>query len=51
MGYPSDQLYEEVAYIAMHFNWPMAEVLALDHGDRRHWVTVIQQAKQQMGQG
>jgi len=34
-------LYEEVAYIAYHFHWPMDEVLALDHAERQRWVQEI----------
>ena len=38
LGYPLDRLHEEVAYIAYHFHWPLEEVLALEHADRRQWV-------------
>ena len=41
VGYPLDRLYEEVAYIAYHFHWPMDEVLALDHTERQRWVQEI----------
>jgi hypothetical protein len=41
VGYPLDRLYEEVAYIAYHFHWPMDEVLALDHAERQRWVQEI----------
>lgn len=34
----------------MHVQWSMNDILALDHRDRRHWVTVIQHAKQQVQQ-
>jgi hypothetical protein len=34
-------LYEEVAYIAYHFHWPMDDVLALDHAERQRWVQEI----------
>lgn len=37
VGYPLDRLQEEVAYIAYHFNWPLEEILALEHADRRLW--------------
>ena len=26
-GYPSDRLFEEVAYLAYYFHWPLAEIL------------------------
>ena len=38
VGYPLDQLHEEVAFVAYHFHWPHER----DHGpgarDRRRWV-------------
>ena len=40
--YPSDQLHEEVAYLALNAHWPLGEILALEHRDRRRWVTEIQ---------
>ena len=40
-GYPLDQLHEEVAYIAYHFHWPLADVLQLEHPDRRRWVDEV----------
>jgi len=40
-GYPLDSLYEEVAYLAYHFNWSLEEILKLEHGDRRRWVDEI----------
>jgi hypothetical protein len=40
-GYPSDRLFEEVAYIAFHFHWPPDEILDLEHPERRRWVNEI----------
>ncbi len=40
-GYPLDNLYEEVAYIAYHFHWPLADILELEHPERRRWVEEI----------
>jgi hypothetical protein len=37
VGYPLEQLREEVAYIAYHFHWSLDEILALEHADRRQW--------------
>lgn len=34
-------LYEEVAFVAYHFHWPMESVLNLEHGDRQRWVKEI----------
>ena len=41
VGYPLDQLYEEVAYIAYYFHWPLPEILELEHAERRRWVEEI----------
>jgi len=37
----SSQLYEEIAFIAYHFKWSLAEILALAHRDRRRWCEEI----------
>ena len=41
VGYPLDQLHEEVAYLAYHFHWPLDHILSLEHADRRRWVEEI----------
>lgn len=41
IGYPLDQLYEEVAYIAYYLHWPLQEILELEHAERRRWVDEI----------
>ena len=41
LGYPLAALYEEVAFIAFHFHWPLPQLLDLDHGERRRWVEEI----------
>jgi hypothetical protein len=40
-GYPLEALYEEVAFVAYHFHWGRGEVMALEHAERRRWVTEI----------
>ena len=39
--YPSQALYEEVAYIAYHFHWSPDHILNLEHRDRRRWAEEI----------
>ena len=41
MGYPLDRLYEEVAYIAYHFHWPLREIMELEHAERHRWAEEI----------
>ena len=40
--YAADRLYEEVAYVAYHFHWPLDDILDLEHADRRRYVQLIQ---------
>ena len=40
-GYPSDRLFEEVAYVSYHFHWPYDQVMQLDHLERQQWVAEI----------
>jgi len=43
VGYPLDQMREEVACIAMHFHWSLESILEMEHGDRRQWVVEVNQ--------
>jgi hypothetical protein len=46
-GYPLEQLFEEVAFIAYYFHWSREEILNLDHFERRSWVEKISGIHQQ----
>jgi hypothetical protein len=35
VSYPSDTLYEEVAFIAYHFHWSQNDILNLEHTTRQ----------------
>jgi hypothetical protein len=48
LGYPLDQLYEEVAYLAYHFHWTHAELMGFDHLERRKWVHEIAKINQRI---
>ena len=41
MTYATDRLYEEIAYVAYHFHWPLSEILDLEHPTRRQFVDEI----------
>lgn len=41
MTYASQRIYEEVAYVAYHFHWPLDDILDLEHGQRRRYVQEI----------
>ncbi len=36
-----DRLFEEVAYVAYHFHWPLSEIVDLEHPLRRRFVDEI----------
>jgi hypothetical protein len=39
--YATDRLYQEIAYVAYHFHWPLSELLDLEHAERRRYVSEI----------
>jgi hypothetical protein len=40
--YGTERVVEEVSYVALHFHWPLAEILDLEHPDRRRFVMEIE---------
>lgn len=49
-AYPVKWLYEEMAFIAYHFHWPHAELMNLDHRERRRWcreISAIHRAREE----
>lgn len=50
-SYPIDQLYEEVAFVAYHFNWDHDDVLAMPHWERRRWCEEISRINETMNEG
>lgn len=50
IGYPSGDLYEEVAFIAYYLHWPHEQVMSLEHGERRRWVAEVSRINQQLNQ-
>ena len=51
MRYPSDALYEEVAYIAYHFHWPLEDLLNLEHAERHKWIEQISKINRKLTSG
>ena len=39
--YPQEQLYQEIAYIAYHFHWPLEDILDMEHEERHVWLNEI----------
>ncbi|MFI9585434.1 DUF6760 family protein [Streptomyces sp. NPDC052236] len=46
MTYATERLYEEVAYLAYHFHWPLDELLDLEHPERQRYVEQIARLNQ-----
>ena len=51
MTYAADRIYEEVAYVAYHFHWSCAEILDLEHAERRRFVEQIGQLNARVQRG
>ena len=49
-GYPLDAMFEEVAYLAYYLHWPYAEVMNLDHLERRRWVSEVDHINRRMNE-
>jgi hypothetical protein len=39
--YAPDRLHAEVAYVAYHFHWALDDILDMEHGQRRRYVSEI----------
>lgn len=46
-----DRVYEEVAFVAYHFNWSHDSVLAMPHAERERWCTEISRINERMNGG
>lgn len=51
LTYAADRLYEEVAYVAYHFHWPLDDLLDLDHPTRRRFVREISDINERANAG
>jgi len=40
-AYPVKALYEEMAFLAMHLHWLHADLMQLEHAERRRWCREI----------
>jgi hypothetical protein len=41
LHYPPDALWQEIAYLAYHLHWPLADLLDLEHLDRVRMVRAV----------
>jgi hypothetical protein len=49
--YPVERLYEEVAYVAYHFHWSLADIVDLEHPLRRRFVEEIGRINRRLSRG
>jgi hypothetical protein len=50
IGYPSESLYEEIAFVAYYLHWPCEQIMGLDHRERQRWVAEISKINQQLNE-
>ena len=50
MRYPSDRLFEEVAYIAYYLHWPYDQIMQMEHRERQQWVAQVARQNQQINE-
>ncbi len=50
-AYPRDALFEEVAFIAYHFHWPLEQIMELEHAERQRWVKEISKINKRLTGG
>jgi hypothetical protein len=41
MRYPTDAIWQEIAYLAYHLHWPLEDLLDLEHMDRVRMVRAV----------
>ena len=51
MTYAADRIYEEVAYVAYHFHWPLDDILDLEHAQRLRYVKEIAAINTRLSEG
>ncbi|MDY6911254.1 MAG: DUF6760 family protein [Chloroflexota bacterium] len=49
-GYPLEDLFEEVAYIAYYLHWSLEDILEMEHDDRREWVEKIAEINRKLNE-
>lgn len=50
MGYPAEDLFREVAFIAYYLHWPRERIMALDHRERKRWVAEVSKINEQLNE-
>ncbi len=50
VSYPSERLFEEVAYLSHYLGWPYEQVMALDHRERQRWVAQVSRMNERINE-
>jgi hypothetical protein len=50
IGYPSAELFEEVAYVAYHFHWSYVDLMGLEHLERHRWMREIAKINERLNE-
>jgi hypothetical protein len=50
LSYPSDRLFEEVAYLSRYLHWSYDQVMSLDHRERQRWVAEVARTNEKMNE-
>ncbi|MFP2896535.1 DUF6760 family protein [Corallococcus sp. 4LFB] len=48
LGYPSERLHEEVAFLSYYLHWPYEQVMTLEHRERQRWVSELSRINEQL---
>ena len=51
LTYPQPELFEEIAYVAYHFHWPLDDILDLEHPLRHQFVEEIGRFNRRVAEG
>ena len=50
MSYPSERLFEEVAYLSHYLSWSYEQVMALEHRERQRWVAEVSRMNERINE-
>lgn len=47
-AYPLDHLYREMGFLSYYLHWSRAEILTLEHGERRRWCKEVSRINREL---
>lgn len=50
MSYPSDRMFEEVAYLSHYLGWSYEHVMGMDHRERQRWVAEVSRMNERINE-